>query len=172
MAHDPGSGRRLQVAAALTARALDCHVFGIPLLLDAAEYVLSPVLPASACYGHDISVAVYPAGPEGSLVVYNCCPPLEFCVRHVSTSRSDFNAPLHFAVMQRQRWAAGTPIIPPFSSGSLDISYFNPQAAWIGLEQVDIGQLKRSLEYARREGKPLWLEATAYDLVVSSPARR
>ena len=88
-------------------------------------------------------------------------------------SRWEFNVPLRFAVAQRERWAPGTPIVfHRFHPDLWTISYFNQQAAWITLEQVDLGQLERDLDYARREGKPLWLEATAYDLVASDAAGR
>jgi hypothetical protein len=88
-------------------------------------------------------------------------------------SRPEFNAPLRFALAARSGWAPGTPIVyHQFHPDLWTISYFNQQAAWIGIEQADFDQLERNLEYARSERKPLWLEATAYDLIAASPSGR
>ncbi len=85
-------------------------------------------------------------------------------------SRPQFNAPLRFALDHRNVWPPGTPILfHRFHPDLWTISYFSPQAAWIGIEEADLGQLERDLAYARTEKKPLWMEATAYDLVVASP---
>ncbi len=85
-------------------------------------------------------------------------------------SRPQFNAPLRFALDHRNVWPPGTPIVfHRFHPDLWTISYFSPQAAWIGIEEADLGQLERDLAYARTEKKPLWMEATAYDLVVASP---
>jgi hypothetical protein len=85
-------------------------------------------------------------------------------------SRPDYNAPLRFARAQQDIWAPGTPIIfHRFHPDLWTISYFNMQASWISMERADIGQLERSLEYARSEKRQLWLEATAYELVMADP---
>jgi hypothetical protein len=86
-------------------------------------------------------------------------------------SRPDYNVALRFALAQREKWAPGTPIVfQRFHPDLWVISYFNQQAAWIGLEQFNLVQLEGNLEYARRVGKPLWLEETAYALVAADPA--
>lgn len=81
-------------------------------------------------------------------------------------SRPQFSAPLRFALAERKIWTAGTPIVfHQFHPDLWIISYFNPQASWIGLEQSGMGQLERNLEYARSQMSPLWLEETAYSFV-------
>ena len=88
-------------------------------------------------------------------------------------SRAEFNAPLHFALVQRDKWPAGSPIVfYKFHPDLWTISYFNMQAAWISLERADTAELDRHLAYAHSENKPLWLEATAYELVAAVPAGR
>lgn len=83
-------------------------------------------------------------------------------------SRVDSNAPLRFALAQGNRWPAGTPIVfHQFHPDLWTISYFNPQAAWIGLPDANPDRLESHLEYARKENKPLWLEGTAFDLIAS-----
>jgi hypothetical protein len=88
-------------------------------------------------------------------------------------SRSEFNVPLRFGLAQQNAWPPGTPIMfHRFHPDLWTISYFNQQAAWIGIEQPDLNELERNLEYARSERKPLWLEATAYDLIAANPEGR
>lgn len=88
-------------------------------------------------------------------------------------SRSEFNAPLHFALGQRDKWPTGSPIVfHKFHPDLWTISYFNMQAAWISLERADTAALDRYLAYAHSEKKPLWLEATAYELVAADPDGR
>jgi hypothetical protein len=79
-------------------------------------------------------------------------------------SRIDHNPPLACAVRFEPQWPAGTPIVfSRFHPDLWTISYFNPQAAWIGWDSGDLAELDRYLAYARSHGMPLWLEATAYD---------
>ncbi len=86
-------------------------------------------------------------------------------------SRVERNAPLACARQFAPDWPAGTPIVfHRFHPDLWTISYFNPQAAWIGLERDDPGELDRACAYARSEHAPLWLEATAYDFLNASPA--
>jgi hypothetical protein len=81
-------------------------------------------------------------------------------------SRATFNVPLSFAQAQRDRWPTGTPIVfHKFHPDLWTISYFNKQAAWISLERANVDELDSHLAYARSENRPLWLEATAYELV-------
>jgi len=88
-------------------------------------------------------------------------------------SRPDYNVALRFALAHREKWPLGTPILfQRFHPDLWVISYFNQQAAWMSLERFSIVQLEGNLEYARRVGKPLWLEETAYDLVAADPAGR
>ncbi|MCU1261890.1 MAG: hypothetical protein JWO80_4775 [Bryobacterales bacterium] len=88
-------------------------------------------------------------------------------------SRPEFNAPLRFALAANKGWAPGTPIVfHRFHPDLWTISYFNQQAVWIGMDQADLDKLDRTLEYAQNERKPLWLEATAYDLIAASPNGR
>lgn len=85
-------------------------------------------------------------------------------------SRVEFNAPLRFAMAQHDKWPPGTPIVfERFHPDLWTISYFNPQASWIGMEQADLGALDRDLVYAHDHNQPLWLEQTAYDLFDRSP---
>jgi hypothetical protein len=88
-------------------------------------------------------------------------------------SRVDRNAPLSFAMAQRERWPAGTPIVfSLFHPDLWTISYFNMQAAWIGMPEPDIARLQHQLDEARSDGKPLWVEQTTWDRIASSPAGR
>jgi hypothetical protein len=80
------------------------------------------------------------------------------------------NVPLRFALMEQTNWPAGTPIVfHRFHSDLWTISYFNPQATWIGLDRVDIAQLNRDLAYAHEQKKPLWVEQTAYEMLSADP---
>lgn len=88
-------------------------------------------------------------------------------------SSPGYNVALRFALAQREKWPPGTPIVfQRFHPDLWVISYFNQQAAWMSLERFDMRQLEGNLEYARREGKPLWLEETAFDLITTDPAGR
>jgi hypothetical protein len=88
-------------------------------------------------------------------------------------SRAEFNAPLHFALAQRNAWPAGSAIVfHRFHPDLWTISYFNQQASWMGLERADLGEMERDLAYARSQGKPLWVEETAYELVDGTPQGR
>ncbi len=88
-------------------------------------------------------------------------------------SRVENNVPLRFALAQRDRWPSGTPIaFHQFHPDLWTISYFNPQASWIGLPAMDVALLERSRADAGQRGQPLWLEATAYDLAIADEAGR
>ena len=88
-------------------------------------------------------------------------------------SRADLNAPLSFALAQRDRWPPGTPIVfSRFHPDLWTISYFNQQAAWIGMPQPDLDQLERHLEEARKDHQPLWVEQTTYEPIASDPNGR
>jgi len=81
-------------------------------------------------------------------------------------SRIESNAALRFALAQHDHWPAGAPIVfHRFHPDLWTISYFNPQAVWMGLDRWDLGELDRDLEYARKQNSPLWLEASAYELI-------
>lgn len=88
-------------------------------------------------------------------------------------SRVEFNVPLRFALEQHDSWPAGSAIVfHRFHPDLWTISYFNSQAAWMGLERADMGELERDLAYARGQNEPLWLEQTAYDLLDGTPDGR
>jgi hypothetical protein len=88
-------------------------------------------------------------------------------------SRVENNALLRFALAQHDRWPAGTPVaFHQFHPDLWTISYFNPQASWIGLSSMDVDVLERSRADAEQHGQPLWLEATAYDLAIADEAGR
>ncbi len=88
-------------------------------------------------------------------------------------SRIESNPPLRFALQQSVETPGGTPIVfHQFHPDLWTISYFNQQAAWIGLDRVDLAQLDQNLAYAHQQNQPLWLEATAWDLLASDPAGR
>jgi hypothetical protein len=85
-------------------------------------------------------------------------------------SRPEFNAPLRFAFAQHDAWPPGSAIVfHRFHPDLWTISYFNQQAAWIGLDRADLGDIEHDLEYAHSQNKPLWVEETAYDLVAGTP---
>jgi hypothetical protein len=85
-------------------------------------------------------------------------------------SHSDYNVPLRFALAQREKWPAGTPIVfHRFHPDLWTISYFNPQVAWVGFEELNMAKLDGTLEYAHRVERRLWLEETAYDLIAADP---
>jgi hypothetical protein len=88
-------------------------------------------------------------------------------------SRVEFNAPLRFAEAQHDAWPAGSAIVfHIFHPDLWTISYFNQQAAWMGLERADVGDMEKDLAYAKSQGKPLWVEQTAYDLLDGTPDGR
>jgi hypothetical protein len=81
-------------------------------------------------------------------------------------SRDEFNAPLRFALAQHDAWPPGSAIVfHRFHPDLWTISYFNQQAAWIGLERPDLADMEHDLAYAHSQNKPLWVEQTAYELV-------
>ena len=85
-------------------------------------------------------------------------------------SHADYNVPLRFALAQREKWPAGTPIVfHRFHPDLWTISYFNPQVAWVGFEDLNMAKLDETLEYAHRVERRLWLEETAYDLIAADP---
>lgn len=88
-------------------------------------------------------------------------------------SQPEFNAPLRFALAQHDSWPPGSAIVfHRFHPDLWTISYFNQQAAWMGLERADMGELERDLAYARSQERPMWLEQTAYDLLDGTPEGR
>ncbi len=88
-------------------------------------------------------------------------------------SRVENNVVLRFAEEQHDRWPAGTPIaFHIFHPDLWTISYFNPQVSWIGLTTPDIELLESTRADAERRGQPIWLEATAYDLVTAGEPGR
>ncbi len=88
-------------------------------------------------------------------------------------SRIDHNPPLACALRFEPQWPAGTPIVfERFHPDLWTISYFNPQAAWIGWGSGDPAELDRYVAYARSHGVPLWLEATAYDRLRATESGR
>jgi hypothetical protein len=123
-----------------------------------------------------IAAAMLACAPAARAAVWLFAPVLfawNFCFAVYPQSRPDFNAALHFALVQRHIWPPGTPIVfHGFHPDLWTISYFNRQAAWIGIDHADIGELERSLEYARSQHTPLWLEAAAYDMIAADPNGR
>jgi hypothetical protein len=88
-------------------------------------------------------------------------------------SRTDFNAPLKFALMEHNIWSPGTPILyRDFQTDLWTISYFNLQASWIGIDRVDIEQLNRELTRARADRHTLWIEASAHEFLAAVPEGR
>ncbi len=88
-------------------------------------------------------------------------------------SRPEFNVPRRFALAQRDTWTRGTPVaFHQFHPDLWTISYFAPQAVWIGIDRGDPAEAERALEYAHAENKTLWLEETAYDLIAANPDGR
>lgn len=88
-------------------------------------------------------------------------------------SRPGFNAPLRFALAQHDAWPPGSAIVfHRFHPDLWTISYFNQQAAWIGLDQADLNEMEHDLAYSRSQNKPLWVEETAYQLISETPEGR
>jgi len=88
-------------------------------------------------------------------------------------SRPQSNAPLQFAMEQRDRWPPGTPIVfHRFHPDLWTISYFTPGTSWIGLDRADVAALNRALDYAHTQRQPLWIEADAYNMIASSSEGR
>jgi len=88
-------------------------------------------------------------------------------------SRAEFNVPLRFALAQHDAWPSGSAIVfHRFHPDLWTISYFNPQAAWMGLERADLSDMERDLAYARSQNKPLWVEQTAYEFVAGTAEGR
>lgn len=93
-----------------------------------------------------------------------------FCFDMYPQSRPDFNAPLRFALAQGNTWPEGTPILySKFHPDLWTIAYFSRQAAWIGIDRVDIAELDRRLEDAQTHNVTLWLEETAHDMIAADP---
>lgn len=75
-------------------------------------------------------------------------------------ARIENNEPLRFAIEHHADWPPGTRIVfHEFHSDLWTISYFNPQASWMGV--ASLADIER--------GHPQWLEGTAYDLVKAQP---
>ncbi len=89
-------------------------------------------------------------------------------------SRTDFNAPLKICSHANHNvWSPGTPILyRDFHPDLWTICYFNLQAAWIGIDGVDIERLNRELARARADHQALWIEANAYDFLAAAPEGR
>jgi hypothetical protein len=88
-------------------------------------------------------------------------------------SQVENNATLKFALAQSAAWPPGTPIVfHRFHPDLWTISYFNPQASWIGLDRADPATLDRALTDARERHQALWVEATAYDFLAADAAGR
>lgn len=84
-------------------------------------------------------------------------------------SQASRNAPLRFALAQRDRWPPGTPILfNHFHPDLWTISYFVPGTSWFGVDHTDISVLDRELGYAHSQQQPLWVEADAYNMISSS----
>jgi hypothetical protein len=128
----------------------------------------------------------FPALIAAAILLFRRTPPLRAAALLVAAtflwnlvfeiypqSRVDSNAPLRFALLQHDRWPGGTPIIfHRFHTDLWTISYFDSQAAWIGLDRPDVIELDHYLDYAHRVGTPLWLEADAYNMFESTPEGR
>jgi hypothetical protein len=83
------------------------------------------------------------------------------------------NPILQFALAQHQQWPPGSVIaFHRFEPDLWTISYFNPQASWIGLDALDLGRLEQYLADARQRHQPLWLDASAYEFISSNPDGR
>ncbi|MBV8818121.1 MAG: hypothetical protein JO022_07170, partial [Acidobacteriaceae bacterium] len=88
-------------------------------------------------------------------------------------SRPQANASLNFALAHRSDWQAGTPVVyHTFHPDLWTISYFDSQAAWVGIDDANPNRLEQLLQYARRERTELWFEATAYDLLMANAQAR
>jgi hypothetical protein len=78
-------------------------------------------------------------------------------------SRAENNEILSFALRHRADWPQGTTIIyRHYHSDLWTISYFNPQAKWIGKDDFS------DISAFPGDG-PFWLEGTAYDAINENP---
>jgi hypothetical protein len=85
-------------------------------------------------------------------------------------SRPESNETLAFALRESRNWPAGSGIVYSIFHPDLwTIAYFNWQASWIGLASPDIPKLETYRSDFEREGRSLWLEQTAVDLLASQP---
>jgi hypothetical protein len=88
-------------------------------------------------------------------------------------SKPESNEALAFALCERQNWPAGSGIVyHVFHPDLWTIAYFNWQASWIGLSSPDIPKLESYRSDFERDGRSLWLEQTAVDLLASLPEGR
>lgn len=88
-------------------------------------------------------------------------------------SRIENNAPLHFALTQKNRWPAGTMIANhEYPSDLWTISYFNPQATWMWLDKLDLYRLDQASKAASARSQHLWLDESAYRFVAADPGGR
>jgi hypothetical protein len=84
-----------------------------------------------------------------------------FCAFIYPYTRVESNRPLAFALDQRKNWPAGTGIVfSRFVPDLWTISYFNPQVAWISMEQPDPARLAAYSEQFQRQGDRLYVDWT------------
>jgi hypothetical protein len=85
-------------------------------------------------------------------------------------SKPESNEALTFALRERPSWPAGSGIVyHVFHPDLWTIAYFNWQASWIGLSSANIPKLESYRTDFERDGRSLWLEQTAVDLLASLP---
>jgi hypothetical protein len=85
-------------------------------------------------------------------------------------SKPESNETLAFALRERPGWPAGSGIVyHVFHPDLWTIAYFNWQASWIGLSSADIPKLESYRSDFERDGRSLWLEQTAVDLLDTLP---
>ena len=71
------------------------------------------------------------------------------------------NPPLAVAMEQRSVWRAGTGVVfGQFVPDLWTISYFNPQAAWIPMDQPDSAMLRKYVADFGRDGGSVWVDWT------------
>jgi hypothetical protein len=85
-------------------------------------------------------------------------------------SKTENNEILAFALDHQKDWAAGSVIAySQFHSDLWTISYFNPQASWVAISVPTIAEVNSHRSEAQRNGKSIWLEATACTAISGLP---
>ncbi len=88
-------------------------------------------------------------------------------------SQIETNPVLNFALQQKSIWQPGDGVaFLRFVPDLWTISYFNPQASWIGLPGVSPAELDGWRERLERDGRRLWLDETAFEGLSATAAGR
>jgi hypothetical protein len=88
-------------------------------------------------------------------------------------SKTENNEILAFALDHQKDWTPGSVIAySQFHSDLWTISYFNPQASWVAMPVPTLAEVNSRRSEAERNGKSIWLEATACTAITGLPGGR